>query len=328
MTGIMAEQDAALDRVNAIKRGKPVLLVEQDQGVVVLPASLASTRWTAWVVRHSSGLLSVALDSRRADELRLPPMVPGGPVRKPTFAVSVDAANGATTGISAADRAHCARLLADPATRPEDLRRPGHVLPVRVSDKPPPAEYGFAEAAIDLCRQAALPPAALFATVVDDSGNVATATQIRALGAEHDIEVVDCAAIAAARFAGTLRKVATTELSTGRGPLRADSYLDTSSGLQHVVVFAPTPGPVATHLECVLGAVLGCDDCQCRAGLDAAMTRLHDKGGILIYLRSSHTGQHQELTPADRAISKALLENVAASTAGAGPRAEWPRWVL
>ncbi|GAA5162576.1 3,4-dihydroxy-2-butanone-4-phosphate synthase [Amycolatopsis dongchuanensis] len=238
-------------------------------------------------------------------------MVAGGPASGPAYAVSVDAANGITTGISAADRAHCARLLADPATRPEDLRRPGHVLPIRVPADPAPAGYGFPEAAIDLCRQAGLPAAALLATVVDDGGNVATAAQVRALAAEHGIVTADCAAIGAPRFAGTLRKVAAIELPTGRGPLHAESYLDTASGLRHLVIFGRTPGPVGTQLECVTGAVLGGTGCPCRARLDASIARLHDQGGVLVYLRSGQAGRHQDLTVADRAVSTALL-----STAG------------
>ncbi|MCI2419257.1 3,4-dihydroxy-2-butanone-4-phosphate synthase [Saccharopolyspora sp. K220] len=307
----MAGQHAAIDHVNAIKAGKPVLIVGRDQGVVALAASRASTTWTAWVVRHSSGLLCVALDSARADELRLPPMESDGTSGKPTFAVSVDAASGATTGISASDRAHCARLLADPSTRPEDLRRPGHVLPIRVPSNPTPAEYGFAEAATDLCRRAGLPAVALLAVVVDDSGTVASPDQLRSLGAEYGVGLVDCESIAASRFVPTLRKVASIELSGRLGSLRADAYLDTSSGVQHLVIFGSSPGPVSAHLECIPGTIFGSSCCRCRADLDAAVARLHDEGGILVYLRTAQSGQHQEMTLADRAISKALLESLA-----------------
>jgi 3,4-dihydroxy 2-butanone 4-phosphate synthase/GTP cyclohydrolase II len=303
MTGSPARLDASLEHLEA---GRPVLVTGEDHGVVVLPASLASTAWTAWMIRHSSGLLCVALDESRADALRLPPMVPGGSA----FAVSVDAATGVTTGISAADRARCARLLADPATRPEDLCRPGHVLPVRVSGDVTPADYGFAAAASDLCRRAGLTPVALFAVVTHDSGPVATAAELRSLGAEHGIGLVDRAAIAAWRFAGTLRKVAGAEVPTRFGPLRAESYVDGRGGVPHLVLFGSRPGPVSVHLECLPGTVLGGWGCRCRADLDAAVEGLHGDGGALVYLRTARPGQHQEMTVTERVLSEALLDKL------------------
>ena len=159
--------DVALDRVEeaieAIRRGLPVIVVDdadrENEGDVILAAALATPKWIGWTVRHTSGVLCAPMPAALADTLGLPPMVARNQdPRQTAYTVSVDAQVGVGTGISAADRATTARLLATPATTPGDLNRPGHLFPLRARDGGVLERRGHTEAAVDLCRLAGLPP--------------------------------------------------------------------------------------------------------------------------------------------------------------------------
>ncbi|MGW4398994.1 3,4-dihydroxy-2-butanone-4-phosphate synthase [Amycolatopsis nivea] len=183
--------DAALDALSA---GQPIVLTTPGDAALVLPAAAAATTTLAFVIRHSSGLVGVALPGDRCDALALPPMRPafrhdGGP----GWCVAVDAATGVTTGISAADRAETIRRLATPGTRPEDLNRPGHVLPYATR----PHVFGVPEAGVDLCQRAGLPAAAAFAALVspEDPTGMATTGEAAAFAAAHGLPVLDSAAV-------------------------------------------------------------------------------------------------------------------------------------
>jgi 3,4-dihydroxy-2-butanone 4-phosphate synthase len=177
----------------ALRAGRPVLLAGPDTGRVVLAGATATTSALAWTVRHSSGLVRVVITVARADALRLPAMAgvdrgrPG-----PTETVTVDAARGVTTGISAADRARTARVLADPGCRPGDLVAPGHVLVELVGTggaaTPPGCAAG---AAVRWCAAAALPAVAVLAEVVDDTGDAAGPAHLAALAARFGAPLVD-----------------------------------------------------------------------------------------------------------------------------------------
>lgn len=130
----------------------------EHKGNVVLPAALADPSWTAWTVRYTSGLICAPMPGARADELELPPMVRNADLFSMAYTVSVDAAEGIGTGISARDRTTTAWVLADPEATPACLRRPGHVLPVRARPGGVLERAGHTEAAVDLCRLAGLPP--------------------------------------------------------------------------------------------------------------------------------------------------------------------------
>ncbi|ANY09455.1 3,4-dihydroxy-2-butanone-4-phosphate synthase [Pseudonocardia sp. HH130630-07] len=199
--------------LDALRAGRPVLVcadaadrttADRAAGggaecVAVLPAALAGPAGVAWMVRHTSGLLRVPMEPDRADVLGLPPMLwhDTGP-HGTGFTVSVDAATGVGTGISARDRARTARVLADPESVAADLTRPGHVLPLRARPGGVLARPGHAEAAVDLCRLAGLPAVGLIADVVTDPGTAGGGrTADRAgtveLGARHGVPVLDVA---------------------------------------------------------------------------------------------------------------------------------------
>ncbi|WP_116201760.1 3,4-dihydroxy-2-butanone-4-phosphate synthase [Amycolatopsis circi] len=187
--------DAAL---TSLVNGRPVVFTAEDDAALVLPAAEVSAAGLAFVVRHSSGLVGVALRGDRCDALELPPMRPsfrhGG---DPGWCVAVDAATGVTTGISAADRAETIRRLADRDTRPADLHRPGHVLPYATHPRGILGRLAIPEAAVELCLLAGLPAAAAFAALVspEDPRRMAAPGEAASFAAAHGLPVIETAAV-------------------------------------------------------------------------------------------------------------------------------------
>lgn len=201
---------ASAERVEAalscLREGRPVLVADgrdrEDEVDVVLPAAVATAAWIAWTVRHSSGYLCAPLPAHRADDLDLPLMVARSQDPRGTaYTVSVDASAGVGTGISAADRATTLRALADPASGPGDLIRPGHVLPLRAAPGGVLQRPGHTEAAVDLCRLAGTGNVAAIAELVEDDGAMTTRAQAHALADRHGLAVVTIADLVAYRAA-------------------------------------------------------------------------------------------------------------------------------
>ncbi len=166
--------DQALE---ALRRGRPVLVLDdtdrENEGDVVAAAQTLTVPWLAWAVRHSSGYLCAPMTAERAERLRLPLMVSDNQdPRSTAYTVSCDAATGITTGISAADRTRTIRLLGDPATGPDDLIRPGHVLPLRARQGGVLERRGHTEATVDLARLAGLEPVGVIGELVRDDGSM------------------------------------------------------------------------------------------------------------------------------------------------------------
>jgi 3,4-dihydroxy 2-butanone 4-phosphate synthase/GTP cyclohydrolase II len=326
----------------ALGAGQPVLVVDArrssdkgrstaKEGVVVLAGALAEPRWTAWTVRHSSGLLYAPLFGERAEALELPRMTrrsAGGDV----FTVSVDATQGVGTGISASDRSHTARVLADPMSQPADLTRPGHVLPLRAAAGGVLERSGHAEAAVDLCQLAGLPAVALAAEVVGDDGVLARRAAVLELGRWSQLPVLELAALESHRLYhgdGLRQRVthgATASLPTGHGPMRAVGYRDEVTSAEHVALLAgPPPGSVplvATHIECLAGEVFGSLRCDCAGRLDAALARVAAEGGVVVYVRRTGTRHLTDAggadahahSRADAAAAAAVLADLGLST--------------
>ncbi|MGD8200659.1 3,4-dihydroxy-2-butanone-4-phosphate synthase [Ornithinimicrobium sp. W1679] len=179
----------------ALRAGLPVLVLDdvdrENEGDVVLAAQTITPRWTGWTIRHSSGYLCAPMPADWADRLGLPPMVEQNEdALRTAYAITVDVAEGVTTGISATDRCRTVAALGNPSTVATDLRRPGHVVPLRARPGGVLARRGHTEAAVDLCVLAGLTPVAAIAELVDDEGEMLRTTQVLALGAEHDLPVL------------------------------------------------------------------------------------------------------------------------------------------
>jgi 3,4-dihydroxy 2-butanone 4-phosphate synthase / GTP cyclohydrolase II len=280
------------DALEALREARPVLVTGGPEGAsIVLAAALADTAATAWTIRRSSGFLTVALEAARAHELALPPLTRSAPDR-PAQTVAVDAADGITTGISAADRARTARVLASPASRAADLRRPGHVVPVIVAAGGVHERARVPEAAVDLCRLAGLPAIGIVAALEPTNPRAATVTrdQIRPVAGELDVPVVDIDEIAAERArrgdgpSVLLDRGPATTVPTDHGPLTAIGYRDGLGGAEHLVLFGGADTPVTVHRECS-PALLGGHRCGCQRRLDEDMAAVARGERTVVYLR-------------------------------------------
>ncbi|WP_445154553.1 3,4-dihydroxy-2-butanone-4-phosphate synthase [Arthrobacter sp. Hor0625] len=194
--------DPIEDAVRAMAAGRPVLVVDnedrENEGDIIFAAQHATPALMGWTIRYSSGVICVPLDAGRADALGLPPMVAVNEDAKGTaYTVSCDAAAGVSTGISATDRALTARVLADPASRPAALTRPGHVFPLRAVEGGVRERPGHTEAAVELCRLAGLEPVGVIAEVVYDDGEMMRLDGLRGFALEHGCPLISIADLVA-----------------------------------------------------------------------------------------------------------------------------------
>jgi 3,4-dihydroxy 2-butanone 4-phosphate synthase/GTP cyclohydrolase II len=229
----------------ALREGRPVLVLDdvdrENEGDVVLAAQTLTDAWLAWTIRHTSGYICAPVPAEVADRLALPLMVRDNrdPLRT-AYTVTVDAASGVTTGISAADRAHTIRTLADPATGPDDLVRPGHVVPLRAREGGVLTRPGHTEAAVDLCRLAGLAPVGAIGELVADDGTMLRTPEVLALGEAEDLPVVTIADLVAWRQRhDRVERVADTVLPTRHGTFRTVAYRDVVTGVEHLALVSP-----------------------------------------------------------------------------------------
>ncbi len=300
MRGAGPVAGSVAEALDALREGRPVLVLDdadrEDEGDVVLSAQTLTDAWMGWTVRHSSGYVCAPMPGDLADRLDLPLMVEHNEdLLRTAYTVTVDAAVGVTTGISASDRATTLRLLADPATTAAELRRPGHVVPLRARAGGVLTRRGHTEAAVDLCRLAGLSPVAVIAELVDDEGQMLRGPQVHALAAEHHLPVLTIADLVTHRLVhDSVSHEATTVLPTPHGELVVHGYRDLVTGAEHLaLVGRPEPGPqplVRLHSECVTGEALGSRRCDCGPQLDDALGRVAVEGGVVVYLRG-HEGR-------------------------------------
>jgi 3,4-dihydroxy 2-butanone 4-phosphate synthase / GTP cyclohydrolase II len=293
-----------IDRAIAdIAAGKPVIVVDdedrENEGDLIAAASRATPELIAFMVRHTSGVLCVPMEGKTLDRLGLPPMTSRNEDKKQTaYTVSVDARTGITTGISAADRAHTVKTLADSATEPHELTRPGHVFPLRGVDGGVLRRTGHTEAAVDLARLAGLTPAGVISEIVDDDGSMARLPRLLHFAAEHDLAIVSIADLVAfrRRTETTIERVVEARLPTVHGQWRAVGYRSTLDGTELVALVMGAIGDgedvlVRAHSECLTGDVFGSRRCDCGPQLDAAMSLVGAEGrGVVLYIRG-HEGR-------------------------------------
>jgi len=186
------------EAIDAIGRGEMVIVMDdkhrENEGDLIMAAEWATPEALALMVRHTTGIVCVALDGTQIDALDLPPMVPRGTDRHGTaFTVSVDYRHGTTTGVSAADRTRTIRALADPTSRPEDFLRPGHLFPLRACPGGVLERPGHTEAALDLARLAGCRPAGVLCELVNDDGTMARLPDLLRFGQAHGLMIVTIA---------------------------------------------------------------------------------------------------------------------------------------
>ncbi|MPY80744.1 MAG: bifunctional 3,4-dihydroxy-2-butanone-4-phosphate synthase/GTP cyclohydrolase II [Actinophytocola sp.] len=297
-----SQLDSVNIAVSAIADGGMVVVVDdedrENEGDLVLAAACASRESIAFMVRHTSGVLCAPMAGSDLDRLRLPPMTRTNQDPKGTaYTVSVDAADGITTGISAADRAHSLRTLADPRTGPDDLTRPGHVFPLRADPRGVLGRRGHTEAAVNLTELAGLPPAGVIAEVVRDDGAVALLPELLGFAREHGLPIISVADLAEyrRRTESAVTRVAETRLPTQYGEFRVLGYRDTVTGTEQLALVFGELGTVDVlarlHSECLTGDAFGSLRCDCGDQLDAALRAVAREGsGVVVYLRG-HEGR-------------------------------------
>jgi 3,4-dihydroxy 2-butanone 4-phosphate synthase/GTP cyclohydrolase II len=307
--------EAALE---ALQAGRPVLVLDnedrENEGDLVLAAETATEDWMAWTIRHSSGYLCAPMPDEVADRLELPLMVAENrdPLRT-AYTVSVDAASGVTTGISAADRLRTAQVLADEDATPADLIRPGHILPLRARHGGVLTRPGHTEAAVDLTRLAGLSPVGVIGELVHDDGTMMRFEAVVELGRHFGLPVVTIEQLIdhRQRF-DRVERLATTRIPTVHGTFTAHAYRDTLTGDEHVALVSPRglqglsrTGPVVTrlHSECLTGDAFGSLRCDCGPQLQSALSRVGREGGVVVYL-GGHEGRGVGLVDKLRAYAQ------------------------
>ncbi|MBL7501471.1 bifunctional 3,4-dihydroxy-2-butanone-4-phosphate synthase/GTP cyclohydrolase II [Frankia sp. CNm7] len=291
------------EAIAAIAAGRPVVVVDdadrENEGDLIFAAEMATPELVAFMVRHTSGVVCAPLDPGDTDRLGLGQMVPLNTDRMGTaFTVSVDAREGITTGISAADRARTLRLLADPATTAGDLARPGHIFPLRAREGGVLRRPGHTEAAVDLARLAGLRPAGAICEIVNDDGTMARLPELVTFARDHGLVLISIADLIThrRRTERQVERVAEASIPTRYGAFRAVGYRGTLDGVEHVALIRGDLGDgenvlVRVHSECLTGDVFGSLRCDCGTQLDAALRLVAAEGrGVVLYMRG-HEGR-------------------------------------
>ncbi|WP_340540123.1 bifunctional 3,4-dihydroxy-2-butanone-4-phosphate synthase/GTP cyclohydrolase II [Nocardioides sp. GXZ039] len=286
-----------------IAAGKAVVVVDdetrENEGDIIFAASKATPELMAFTIRHSSGVICVPMPGAMLDRLEIPLMTPHNKDRLRTaYTISVDARDGVTTGISAADRAHTARVLADSATEPWEITRPGHVFPLRYREGGVLQRRGHTEAAVDLATLAGLTPAGVLVEVVNDDGTMKRAPELREFADEHGLAMISIEDLVRyrRRTENLVERVAETRLPTRHGEFTAYGYRVTVDDSEHIaLVYGDLSGPepvlTRVHSECLTGDVFGSHRCDCGPQLDEALERIVAEGrGVVVYLRG-HEGR-------------------------------------
>jgi 3,4-dihydroxy 2-butanone 4-phosphate synthase/GTP cyclohydrolase II len=286
-----------------IAAGKAVVVVDdedrENEGDLIFASIKATPELVGFMIRHTSGFICVPMLGEELDRLGLPLMTQQNEERLRTaYTISVDSRHGVTTGISAHDRARTIRTLADSATEPYELVRPGHVVPLRYREGGVLARPGHTEAAVDLARLAGLSPSGALAELVNDDGTMMRLPQLHAFAREHGLALVSIADLIAyrRRTEKQVRLVASTRLPTRHGEFRAHGYLSGLDGVEHVALVCGDIGDgedvlVRVHSECLTGDVFGSLRCDCGPQLAAAMDAVAAEGrGVVLYIRG-HEGR-------------------------------------
>jgi 3,4-dihydroxy 2-butanone 4-phosphate synthase/GTP cyclohydrolase II len=305
--------------LKALAEGRPIIVADdegrENEGDVVMAAQFASQEWIAWTVRYTSGYLCAPLTNEIADRLDLPPMWANNEDPRGTaYTISVDAADRLSTGISASDRAHTLRVLADPESTPAHLIRPGHIIPLRAVDGGVRERDGHTEATVDLLKLAGLTPVGVIGEIVEDGGEMMRLPGLLKLGEEHGVPVItieelirfmeerkcekDPTAVIEIPETERVSFEVETNVPTEHGTFRVRAYRDRSTGADHVAWISTGPDGaepkdgtlVRVHSECLTGEAFGSLKCECGPQLDAALATVHAEGGVVVYLRG-HEGR-------------------------------------
>jgi 3,4-dihydroxy 2-butanone 4-phosphate synthase/GTP cyclohydrolase II len=291
------------EAIEAVRAGRMIIIVDdedrENEGDLMVAAEKVTPEIVNFMARHGRGLICLPLTRERLEELQLPLMVNDNTARFQTaFTVSIDAKEGVTTGISAPDRALTILAAIDPATKPEDLARPGHIFPLQAVEGGVLSRAGQTEAAVDLARMAGLVPAGVICEVMNEDGTMARRPQLEEVSRRFDISILTIADLIRyrVRHETLVRKLTETDLPTAHGHFRLHVYEDIIRGEHHVAlvkgdVANGEPVLVRAHSQCLTGDVFGSSRCDCGEQLHRSMEMIEKEGrGVVLYMLN-HEGR-------------------------------------
>lgn len=296
--------DTIASAIEDIRQGKVVIVVDdedrENEGDFLTAARNATPEVINFMATHGRGLICASLTEQRCAELGLELMVQDNTALHATpFTVSVDVkGRGTTTGISASDRAMTVKALIDPATRPEDLARPGHIFPLRARDGGVLRRTGHTEAAVDLARLAGMEPAGVIVEILNEDGSMARLPQLRVIAQRFGLKLITIADLVAYRMRHErlVERIVDVKLPTEHGEFHLHAYRQLDNGEEHLALVKGSWTPdepvlVRVHSSCVTGDIFGSQRCDCGPQLHAAMEMVDRAGkGVVLYMHQEGRG--------------------------------------
>jgi 3,4-dihydroxy 2-butanone 4-phosphate synthase / GTP cyclohydrolase II len=299
--------DPIEDALADLKAGKAIVVVDdenrENEGDLICAAEFATPEMINFMAVHARGLICLAMTGERLDELDIPLMVTNNTDPNQTaFTVSIDASpkHGVSTGISAEDRSKTIQLVLAADTVPSDLRRPGHIFPLRARDGGVLKRAGHTEAAVDLSVLAGLAPAGVICEIQNADGSMSRLPELVDYAREHDLKLISIADLITYRLRHErfVKRETVAELPSQFGSFQIYGYRNQLDGTEHVAIvkgdpttFRDQPVMVRVHSECLTGDALGSLRCDCRGQLQAAMKMIEHAGqGVIVYLRQEGRG--------------------------------------
>ncbi|OGC93481.1 MAG: bifunctional 3,4-dihydroxy-2-butanone 4-phosphate synthase/GTP cyclohydrolase II [candidate division Zixibacteria bacterium RBG_16_53_22] len=289
--------------IEAIKAGNMIIVVDdegrENEGDLVMAAQFITSEKVNFLTKYGRGLICVPMPFERLQRLELAPMVQVNTALHGTrFTVSVDAVKGTTTGISAHDRAATIKALADQATKPEDLGRPGHIFPIQAMPGGVLTRAGHTEATVDLCRLAGLEPYGVLCEILDDDGSMARRSKLLQLAKDHDLPIVSVEELIKYRRINEklVERVVSVDFPTRHGDFKLHLYRSSVDDHHHLAiekgeVSGKRDVMVRVHSSCLTGDVFGSCRCDCGDQLAAAMELIeNERLGVVLYMRQEGRG--------------------------------------
>ncbi|GAB4384173.1 MAG: hypothetical protein Kow00121_47300 [Elainellaceae cyanobacterium] len=295
------------EAIAALQAGEAIVVVDdedrENEGDLICAAEFATPAMINFMATQARGLICLAMTGDRLDYLSLPPMVESNTdTHQTAFTISIDAGRhfGVTTGISASDRSCTIQVAIDPATVPRDLRRPGHVFPLRAQNGGVLKRAGHTEAAVDLARLAGLYPAGVICEIQNLNGSMARLPELLTYARTHDLKIISIADLIRYRLQidRFVVREAVAQLPTEFGEFQIYGYRNTLDGSEATAIvkgdpykFIHQPTLVRIHSECFTGDAIGSLRCDCRQQLHAALQLIEAEGqGVVVYLRQEGRG--------------------------------------
>ncbi|MBF0281051.1 MAG: bifunctional 3,4-dihydroxy-2-butanone-4-phosphate synthase/GTP cyclohydrolase II [Zetaproteobacteria bacterium] len=286
-----------------LRAGRMIILADdedrENEGDLIMAAEWVTPEAVNFMATHGRGLICLAMTEAQTEKLNIPLMVSSSNSKfKTNFTVSIEAAEGVTTGISAYDRAHTIRTAIDPRSTPADIHMPGHIFPLVGRDGGVLVRAGHTEASIDLARMAGLTPAGVICEIMNEDGSMARMPELKAFAKKHGLKVGCIADIIRHRLKhdSLVKREAEVRMPTEFGTFKMLAYTNQMDQAEHVALVMGdpdenTPTLVRVHSECLTGDVFASRRCDCGSQLHAAMRQIAEAGsGVILYLRQEGRG--------------------------------------